>query len=65
MWLICEDWAVRPVLHGEILAEDGTWHSVDFLLDTGADRTVISADVLGLLGLSESAAAEQLAGVGG
>ena len=38
-----DDGIVRPVMRGEILASDGTWHRTEFLVDTGADRTLISA----------------------
>ena len=41
-WLICDDGIVRPVVRGEILAANGSWVPVPFLLDTGADRTVFS-----------------------
>ena len=48
-WFECDDGIVRPVIRGEALAADGTWLRVFFLVDTGADQTVISADVLDLL----------------
>jgi hypothetical protein len=51
-WLLCDDSVLRPVIRGEILESDGTWHPVaDFLVDTGADRTVFSAIVLASLRL--------------
>ena len=48
-WLLCDDGIVRPVIRGEILAGDGTWQRAEFLVDTGADRTVFSAAVLAAL----------------
>src|SRR5215471_11362957 len=39
-WLLCDDDIVRPVIRGEILAHDGSWQAIEFLVDTGADRTV-------------------------
>jgi hypothetical protein len=53
-WLLCDHGTPRPVIRGEILASDGTWQRAEFLLDTGADRTVISAPVLASLRLSPS-----------
>jgi hypothetical protein len=38
---------------------------IEFLVDTGADRTVFSAGVLDALGIQPAAATEKLAGVGG
>jgi hypothetical protein len=46
-WLLC-DGVVRPVIRGEVLASDGSWQRVVFLVDTGADQTVFS--VVCLLG---------------
>ena len=48
-WLICDDGVVRPVLRGEVLAGDGSWERVEFLVDTGADCTVFSAATLAKL----------------
>jgi hypothetical protein len=39
------------VIQAEILAHDNSWWKAPFLLDTGADRTVLSADVLTALRL--------------
>jgi len=44
-WLLCDDSIVRPVIRGEILDSDGLWVPSAFLVDTGADRTVFSAEV--------------------
>ena len=65
VWHLCDDGMLRPVIHGEILASHGTWVKVPFLLDTGADRTVFSADVLEALDLQPSDSLDRLSGVGG
>ena len=64
-WLHCDDAVVRPILFAEILTEVGTWHSLELLVDTGADRTVLSANVWQSLGFEAKASAMQLAGLGG
>ena len=63
-WYLCSDGVRRPVIRGEVLAQDGTWTSVFFLVDTGADRTVMSGAVLAMLGLP-IVGTERLGGVGG
>lgn len=45
-WLLCEDGVVRPVIRGRILGGNGSRTVVEFLVDTGADRTVLSAAIL-------------------
>jgi hypothetical protein len=65
LWLLCDDGVVRPVIRGEVLAGNGSWVKVPFLADTAADRTVITAAVLGELGLQPLTPSERLAGVGG
>ncbi len=65
VWLYCDDGIVRPVITGEILASDESWQSIDFLVDTGADRTVISADVLESLNLPYRVPIDQIGGIGG
>ncbi len=64
-WLLCDDGFVRPVIRGEILASDGSWLSAEFLVDTGADYTVISALMLEALRLPPAVAQARLGGVGG
>jgi predicted aspartyl protease len=63
--LLCDDSVLRPVIRGEILASDGTWHSAEFLVDTGADRTVFSAIVLASLRLQSVVTDARIGGVGG
>jgi hypothetical protein len=65
VWLLNEDGIVRPTLRGEIQATNGRWVEAPFLLDTGADRTVISAAVLGLLEVQPIGPSDRLGGVGG
>ena len=64
-WLLCDDDVHRPVIRGEVLAGDGSWVAAEFLVDTGADRTVFSAGLLALLGGSSAVAGERLSGLGG
>ena len=64
-WLLCDDHVLRPIISGEILAANGSWESVEFLVDTGADRTVLSATTLAKLGLVPLAAKEAVGGLGG
>ncbi|MBS1788092.1 MAG: retroviral-like aspartic protease family protein [Acidobacteria bacterium] len=64
-WMICADGVNRPLIRGELQTGNGQWESVAFLVDTGADRTVLSAPVLAQLELSVTDAPEQLGGLGG
>ena len=65
LWYLCDDGIVRPVIRGEVQAADGTWMKVPFLVDTGADRTVFSADILNALHLQPINSPDRLGGVGG
>lgn len=64
-WLVCSDGVTRPLLRAELQASNSNWESVIFLVDTGADRTVLSAPVLAALALPQTIAPEQLGGLGG
>jgi hypothetical protein len=64
-WRQCDDGIVRPLLRGEILAADGDWRETEFLLDTGADCTVLSATTLSFLGLTSNSPEGRLGGLGG
>ncbi len=64
-WWFCRDGIMRPVVCGRVLRGDGAWRAVNFLVDTGADRTVLTADVLADVGLTAADPEEQLAGAGG
>src|SRR5688572_5347068 len=64
-WSVGDDGMVRPTLRGEILAADGSWVQAPFLVDTGADCTVLSASVWTALGFHPYVTGERLGGVGG
>ena len=64
-WLVCDDGVVRPVISGDIRTADGSWEKSEFLVDTGAARTVFSAATLARLALQPLAMPEGLSGVGG
>jgi hypothetical protein len=57
----------RPTVTAGVEATDGRVHRERFLVDSGADRTVFSAGMLGRLGAVPTAApaGQALAGVGG
>jgi len=64
-WYECDDGFVRPVIRGEVLSAAGFWEPAFFLVDTGADCTVLSAAVFDVLGFERSATRERLGGIGG
>lgn len=64
-WRPCDDGVLRPVIRGEALAADGSWVHTLFLVDTGADRTVLDAVPFVALGHRLGPIGERLAGVGG
>jgi hypothetical protein len=64
-WLLCDDGIERPIIHGELQAADGRWLPLPFLADSGADRTLLSADTLAALALPVNSTADRLGGVGG
>ncbi len=64
-WLHCDDGIVRPVVIGKIRSSGGTWQRIQFLVDTGADRTVISAEALKLLKLPYRIPIDRIGGIGG
>ncbi len=64
-WYVCDDGMVRPVIRGEILDGMGAWRPVPFLVDTGADRSVLSAPILVSLSLQPIVTHDRLAGLGG
>ncbi len=63
-WMVA-DGLLRPILMARLVAADGSSFSTPFLVDTGADRTVLDARTFRALKLPALPAAEQLAGVGG
>lgn len=64
-WLLFDDGIGRPVIRGRILTGDGSWLAAEFLVDTGADRTVFSAATLSKLGLQPAVSQERIGGLGG
>ena len=64
-WLTCDDGEIRPVFRGDVLGSDGKWHVFEFLVDTGADRTVFCASVLKTLKLPILSSTSQVGGLGG
>jgi hypothetical protein len=64
-WFVGDDGIARPTVRGEVLAADQSWVRAPFLLDTGADRTVLSAAILRLLGLSAEVSPDRIGGLGG
>ena len=64
-WFVGDDGLARPVIPGEVLSASGSWVGAPFLMDTGADRTVLSAAILGLLGPSAGASQDRIGGLGG
>jgi len=63
--LLFDDDILRPVIRGEILTEAGAWQQAEFLVDTGADRTVFSAATASKLGLQSNDPRERISGLGG
>jgi len=64
-WYRCLDGVIRPVIPVAIVSSDGDLKTRYFLVDTGADRTVLTADLLEETGLQPLDPEFQLAGVGG
>jgi hypothetical protein len=50
-WVRFGDGEELPVVRGHVIAFDGTPIETLFLVDTGADRTVLTSDVFEQLGL--------------
>ena len=64
-WLQCDDGIARPIMRCEVLGEDAQWRAAEFLLDTGADRTVLSENVLVAMAIKTWRPGEEIRGVGG
>ena len=65
IWHPCDDGTLRPVMLAEIRNKAGAWFPIRMLLDSGADRTVLSADVLHELGFQPVSVMQTLGGIGG
>jgi hypothetical protein len=64
-WHLYDDGVVRPIVRGQILTGTTLWQAAEFLVDTGADRTVFSAPVLAAFRLQPVVSPHRLSGVGG
>lgn len=66
-WQIGHDGIIRPILEAHVAAADGTLIKDDFLIDSGADRTVFSAGLMDKLGLQTTQEAHGFvfSGIGG
>jgi predicted aspartyl protease len=64
-WVDDDRQVYRPYIFAEIETETGDWIECPLLVDTGADRTVLSADVLSRLGRATGRSPIQLGGIGG
>lgn len=64
-WFLFSDDIFRPVVRGEVLSGVDSWIPVPFLLDTGADRTVLTAATLFRLALPSLEPNETIGGLGG
>ena len=64
-WTQCDDGVIRPLIAVRVAAANGEWVPAEFLIDTGADRTVFSAAILNQLGLPRLGTTEHLGGPGG
>jgi hypothetical protein len=64
-WFVCQDDTLRPVIHAKVLAANGSWQPAPFLVDTGADRTLLSGNVWLSLGMPADKPAYELSGLGG
>jgi hypothetical protein len=66
-WRACDDGITCPMVQAKLQAADGAFHVEFFLVDSCADRTVLSADSLSKLGFQETAAPKDVAlqGIGG
>jgi len=65
-WYLCRDATVRPIIRLRMRAVDGTFQAEYFLIDTGADRTVLSAAFWQRLQLPAlGPPASSLSGIGG
>jgi aspartyl protease len=66
-WKLCDDGVTRPVVRANVVGADEIPYAEDFLVDTGADRTVFSATLLVRLRLPTRSplTGTALSGIGG
>jgi predicted aspartyl protease len=65
MWMPCDDGVIRPIIAGRVASGNEHWIKSEFLIDTGADRTVLSASILEQLVLPRFYTTEEIGGLGG
>jgi hypothetical protein len=64
-WSLGYDGISRPMIRAEILRSDGGWEPIVLLVDSGADRSTLHGNYLGLLGFEPLESTAQLVGLGG
>jgi predicted aspartyl protease len=64
-WLRCDDGVIRPVIPAAIRCTTDRSIECSFLVDTGADFTVLSAELFRDCGLTSSESPKILGGIGG
>jgi len=62
-WYLFDDEVERPIILGVVLARNGNWAPTLFLVDTGADCTVLNASACAKLGFESSDQRERLGGL--
>jgi predicted aspartyl protease len=65
LWRLCEDGVTRPVLYGNLQLENGTRQAVEFLVDTGTDRTVFNGATVTEVDLTPIETEEVVTSLGG
>lgn len=66
-WLQCDDDVIRPTVRAVVQDREARPYPDDFLIDSGSDRTVLSADLLRQLGVpgGQPSHNDALLGIGG
>jgi predicted aspartyl protease len=64
-WVHCDDGEMRPIVEAHVLGADQIWRASEFLVDTGADRTVISGSALAASSLQPVDSDRRIGGLGG
>ena len=64
-WAECDDGFVRPLMTGFAFDSAGELVPITFIVDTGADRTLLSAEVFEKLKLPPKGSRDRLSGLGG
>jgi hypothetical protein len=57
-WRVCDDGVTRPTLLAKVQNANGQFLAEVFLIDTGADRTVLSAELCAKLKFQSNTASE-------